>query len=128
MEKTNALENEVIREEDGNISVDWSKFVSSQGKDEYSKTLNKLVEKGILKKASWERDDTGSFLLVGTGMHRNPCEIKIEDGRIISETMYYFLKKKDAVEYAKIKYRQVAYNIYLIQLKEGDIINPRSSG
>ena len=128
MEKTNALENDVIREEDGNISVDWSKFVSSQGKDEYSKTLNKLVEKGILKKASWERDDTGSFLLVGTGMHRNPCEIKIKDGRIISETMYYFLREKDAAEYARTAYKQVAYNIYLIQLKEGDIVNPRSSG
>ena len=124
MEKTKALENKVISEENGKVSVDWGKLISLQGKDEYSKTLNKLVEKRILKRVSWKRDDIGSFMLIGTAENRNPSETEWDSGRMISEKNYYFLRREDAIEYSRTAmYRQVAYNIYLIQLREEDIIN-----
>jgi len=92
---------EIIKEKEGNIEVDWKKFTEINNEDVQENILKKLEEKRILThETKWK------YAVNSNGIDSSPSS---HSGK------YYFNVQEDAEAYAEAKYSGALYPVYIMQ-------------
>ena len=100
-----------VKEEDGQIRVDWKKLIEMRhiwSGDNYSQDWNDVLYYLEIKGVLTSEFKNGSFLLFGCGMDISPMD---------DSAKYHFARKKDAEEYKKHEYKDARYNVRIARFE-----------